>query len=458
MKVRDFSLTYIQSLPHHQAWILAWPMILSNMSVPLMGLADTAMLGHLKSSIFLAAVAIGANIIALFYWMFAFLRMGTTSVTAQAMGANKPQLALLHLTQNSIFALVLGIALVVFQSILLPFALWLVAPDEELLQVAKDYCQIRIFSAPAVLMTYVAMGWLLGQKKPKAPLLITVSANIINVALDYLFIVQWQMEAKGAAYATLIAEYTACIFCFFVCWKYVRESTLHITRWLDFGLLRDNMKLSFDLFIRTTALLLVINFFNAQSALLSNDILAANAILFQCVLFIAFFLDGYALAAETMTARAIGSKNLIAFHSASAVTLLYAVAISLGLVLFFGVFGSHIVDLLTSIKDVAALAKAHLFWLILMPLISVWCYSFDGIFIGAGQAKIMRNNMLLAVFLGFFPVWWVTRPLGNHGLWLAFAVFNGFRGVSLALAYVKLSFREDWINERGKRRHVASED
>ncbi len=450
MKAPRFSLTYIQTLPHDQAWKLAWPMILSNMSVPLMGLADTAMLGHLESSIFLAAVAIGANIIALFYWMFAFLRMGTTSVTAQAMGANRPALAMLHLTQNAIFALVLGFALIAFQSLLLPMALWLIAPDEELLTVAKEYCQIRIFSAPAVLITYVATGWLLGQKKPKAPLIITVTANVINVVLDYLFIVHWQLEAKGAAYATLIAEYTACILSLLACAHYIKGKGLRKARWFDLKLLRENMQLSFDLFIRTTALLLVINFFNAQSALISNDVLAANAILFQCVLFIAFFLDGYALAAETMTARAIGAKNISAFHSASAVTLLYAVGISFCLVGFFGIFGSQIVDLLTDIKTVATTAKAHLFWLIIMPLVSVWCYALDGIFIGAGQAKTMRNTMLMAVFLGFFPVWLATRGLGNHGLWLAFVAFNGFRGVSLALAYVNLSLRRGWLNEREK--------
>jgi len=422
-------------------------MIVSNMSVPLMGLADTAMLGHLESPVFLGAVAIGSNIIALLYWMFAFLRMGTTSITAQAIGAQQSHLALLHLSQNTVLAIVAGLVLIVLQSLIVPFALWLIAPEQALMTVARDYCQIRIYSAPAVLITYVAMGWLIGLKKPKIPLAITVLSNLLNVGLDYLFIVHWQMDARGAAIATLIAEYVACLGSLLCIGSILKRNQWPLTQWFDLTHLRHNLSLNANLFIRTLALMFAINFFNAQSAQFGNDVLAANAILLQCVLFVAFFLDGYALAAETMTAQAIGARNQKAFHEASAVTSLSAIGITLLLSSFFFLFGNVVIDLLTSMDHVATTAKQHMPWLIIMPLVSVWCYALDGIFVGAGQARIMRNSMLFSLILGFIPFWWLLRFLDNHGLWLAFIIFNGYRGISLAFAYYRLTRQNNWLNK-----------
>ncbi len=434
----------LRALPHRKAWLLAWPMILSNISVPLMGLADTAMLGHLDDPIYLGAVAIGSNIVALLYWMFSFIRMGTTSVTAQAMGAHNPQLATLHLTQSSFLGLIFGIALVALQAIAIPFAIWLIAPDDTLRSLASDYCNIRIYSAPAVLITYAAIGWLIGLGKTKLPLIITVSSNLLNIGLDYLFIVHWQWDVKGAAYATLIAEYTGCItgllFAAYLC----VSRQWPIPRALDLRLLKESLHLSADLFFRTLAILLVINFFNAQSAHYGNAVLAANAILFQGMLFAAFFLDGYALAGETLTANAIGSRDIGRFHRASAVTCISALVIAALLTLGFWCFGEHLITLLTDIPDVTHAAIQYLPWLILIPLASVSAYAFDGIFIGAGHTRTMRNTMLISVLGIFFPAWWAFQFWGNHGLWFAFILFNISRGITLGYAYLQISKRQLW--------------
>ncbi|MFL0800308.1 MAG: MATE family efflux transporter [Agarilytica sp.] len=439
--------THIQgfgSLPHKQAWLLAWPMILSNISVPLMGLADTAMLGHLDNPIYLGAVAIGSNIIALLYWMFSFLRMGTTSVTAQAMGAKQPQLATLHLLQSGFLGLVFGLLLVAVQAIAIPFAIWLIAPDEALRSLASDYCNIRIYSAPAVLITYAAIGWLVGLGKTKLPLIIIASSNLLNIGLDYLFIVHWQWDVKGAAYATLIAEYTGCItgllFAAYLC----ISRSWPIPRSLDLRLLKESLHLSADLFFRTLAILLVINFFNAQSAHYGNAVLAANAILFQGMLFAAFFLDGYALAGETLTANAIGSRDIHRFHRASAVTGVSALLIAAILTLGFLACGEHLIRLLTDITEVSNTAIQYLPWLILIPLASVGAYAFDGIFIGAGHTRTMRNTMIFSVIGIFFPAWWAFQCWGNHGLWFAFILFNISRGITLAYAYYRISKRQLW--------------
>lgn len=435
----------LRALPHKHAWHLAWPMIVSNISVPLMGLADTAMLGHLPNPVYLGAVAIGSNIIALLFWMFGFLRMGTTGATARAVGANQPSLATQHFTQNALLALLLGIGLVALQSLAIPTILWIIAPDDSLQTLAMEYCSIRIYSAPAVLISYVAMGWMIGLGITKYPLAITIAANLLNIGLDYCFIVLWQMDVKGAATATLIAEYFSCFCALATILFILRKKGWRLVRHINFNELKATLKLNADLFLRTMALLLVITFFNAQSALFGNSTLAANAILFQCSLFVAFFLDGYALAAETLSARAIGGRKIAQFHQASAVCGLNSLGIALMLTLLFWGFGEGIIDALTNIKEVASTAKLHLVWLIALPLVSVWAYTLDGIFIGAGHMRTMRNAMMISVLCVFFPAWWLTLSWGNHGLWFAFSIFNLSRGITLTYAYFRRSKHQLWL-------------
>ena len=413
-------------------------MIVSNISVPLMGLADTAMLGHLDNAIYLGAVAIGSNIIALLYWMCAFLRMGTTSVTAQASGAGSSQRIMLHLSQNAMLALVLGALLMMLQTLLIPAAIALMGPQQGLADLALSYCSLRIYSAPAVLLTFVATGWLLGLGKPKIPLLITVSSNVLNIGLDYLFIVVWQWDVRGAAWATLIAEYVACLSALLAIVLVTKQQGWRIQRWFEWASLKASLNLSADLFVRTLILLFAFNFFNAQSARLGTDVLAANAILFQFTLFVSFFLDGYALAAETLTARAIGARDTLAFHRAAAVTSVSALGIAALLSLGFACLGPAAINLLTSIESVATIATAHIGWLILIPLASVGAYALDGIFIGAGHTRTMRDMMLVSVIFAYLPIWWLFRSWGNHGLWLAFVVFNLSRGITLAIAYPRI--------------------
>lgn len=403
------------------------------------------MLGHLPNPAYLGAVAIGSNIIALLYWMFGFLRMGTTGATARAVGANQPSLASQHFTQNALLALFLGIGLVALQSLAIPAILWVITPDESLQILAMEYCSIRIYSAPAVLVSYVAMGWMIGLGLTKYPLIITIAANLLNIGLDYCFIVLWQMDVKGAATATLIAECFSCICALITILFILHQKGWKLTRHIDIDEIKTTLKLNADLFLRTIALLFVINFFNAQSALFGNSTLAANAILFQCSLFVAFFLDGYALAAETLTARAIGGRKITQFHQASAVCGLNSLGIALVLTLLFWGFGDGIVDALTNITEVASTAKLHLIWLIALPLVSVWAYTLDGIFIGAGHMQTMRNTMIISVLCGFFPTWWLTQSWGNHGLWFAFIVFNLVRGVTLAFAYFRRSKYQLWL-------------
>ncbi|VUD64169.1 DNA damage-inducible protein F [Thalassocella blandensis] len=423
-------------------------MIISNMSVPIMGMADTAMLGHLEQASFLAAATLGTNVVALCYWMFAFLRMSTTSATARGEGSSNVVDATQQLNANLWIAFFGGILLLALQTLLLPWVMTLMTQDAELYALALDYCHIRIYSAPAVLLTYVAMGWLIGMKHTKVALLITVFANALNVLLDYVFIVRLDFDVQGAAAATLIAEYTACVIAlgFVLKQLYRRQLLQYLGKKIHRELFLSTFSVNSDLFLRTLAILFTFNFFHAQGAAFGDDILAANAIIIQWVLFTAFFLDGYALAAETLTANAVGARDERRFHYASFAALWASFVIALGITLVYALCYRWALPLFTSIPSVQTQVMEYSFWLLAMPLISTWCYALDGIYVGAGKTRVMRNHMAAALFIVFLPAWWIFKPLHNHGLWLAIVLFNGFRGLSLGLAYWTLSRRHAWFS------------
>jgi len=438
-------------LPHRQAFHMAWPMILSNISAPLMGIADTAMLGHLGSALYLGAVAIGANIIAFLFWIFAFLRMGTTSFVGRAWGADDmPQLQL-KLGQSLLLAVVAGLLLIALQGLIVPLAVYLMAPDPEIAALAARYCHIRLSAAPAVFVTFVVIGLLIGLQNTRIPLLITVSSNALNIGLDYLFIVHFDWASDGAAVATLIAEVGACGCAVYLGWRTLRQTfgqQVSLPSWRelsDFPAWAQLISLNRDLFIRTALLLFIFNFFTAQSGQLGPIVLAANAILMQLVLFQAFGLDGYAHAAEAMGARALGARQLADFMRACAASAGAGLLMAVAVTVIFLLTREPLIHLFTDLPDVRRSASAHFHWLALFPIVSVWTYMFDGIFIGAGRTRILLRSMLICVFLVFLPLWWLSRGLGNHGLWMTFVMFNAARGASLAVAFYTLSVRRSWF-------------
>ena len=447
----DFKHPYLKDLPHRQAWNMAWPMILSNISSPLMGVADTAMLGHLDSALYLGAVAIGANILAFLFWGFAFLRMGTTSFTGRALGADQPAHLQLQLGQSLVLAVVSGAALIALQWLIVPIAISLMAPNPEIAELASRYCHIRMSAAPAVLVGYVMIGLLIGLQNTRLPLVITVASNLLNIVLDYAFIVVFDWKSDGAAYASLIAELSAGALAVWMGLYALKRHFGTQLAWPSLSQLFNTqgwmalLKLNGDLFVRTSLLLFIFNFFTAQSGQLGPDILAANAILMQLVLFQSFGLDGYAHAVEAMGARALGAKDYPGFFKACAASATAALVMALMVAAVLAGIQTPLVAMFTDISEVALQVNTYYHWLIIIPLVSVWTYLFDGIFIGAGKTRIMLLTMLIAVFCGFLPLWWYSRPWGNNGLWLSFIIFNAIRGASLGRAFYTLSARDKWF-------------
>ena len=431
---------------NHNIWRLAWPMIISNLSVPILGLVDTAILGHLEDAQFLVAVAIGSSILSFLYWGFGFLRMGTTGFAAQAYGAEQHNRSRLIIGQSLILGLVLGLSVVCLSPMLLSVGLRLIVPPMGSEELAASYVQIRIFSAPAVLMNYAIIGWMIGHQNTRWPLIIMLFTNSINLALDFLLIVGLDMNSDGAAIATLIAEYSGCGLALYLLKRQLhrRPGSLDIQsllRWQDY---RELIVVNRHLFVRTLILLASFAFFTAQGAKQGEVIVAANVILIHLLTLTAFGMDGFAHAAEAMVGAAVGKKDGKLFLSVCYHSAFWSLVTALAFTLLFLIAGPAIIGLLTSIAAVKAAAIQYLPWLLVLPLISVWGYLFDGIFIGATQTAAMQTTMIYAATLVYLPTWYFGQYWGNHGLWFALIAFNAARGLFLGFCFYRFNQQQRW--------------
>jgi MATE family multidrug resistance protein len=427
-------------------WGIAWPAIVSNISIPLLGLVDAALLGHLDNPRHLAAVAVGGAILSFLYWGFSFLRMGTTGDVARAYGERDDQRALIAMGRAALIALVIAALLLLLQSPLLKLGLSLMAPQETIRGLAGDYAGIRLMSAPAVLLTYVAVGWFIGRQDTRWPMAILILTNLINIALDALFILGFDMASRGAALATVCAEYCGLAFAAFGLLRSGLPPMTAAARTaiLDVRRLRSVLASNSELFVRTLTLLFAFAFFTAAGERLGATIVAANAIMMQFLLFSAFALDGFAYAAEGLAGEALGSGDPARFHRVARRCALWSAGTALLISALILAGRPWLFPQLTSLPAVLAVMQAQGLWLVLMPLVSAPSYLLDGVFVGAGATRPMMLTMLFSAIV-YLLTWYIGRALGNDGLWLAFAVFNTTRGVSLAGCYLLITRRDRWL-------------
>jgi len=418
-------------------WKLAWPIILSNVTVPLLGLVDTAVVGHLPDSRYLAAVTLGATLFSFLYWGFGFLRMGTTGLTSQAVGREDDSEVRLLLAQSLVMACAIGIVLILLSKPLIDFGLWLLDGSEAAMSLAASYAHIRIFSAPAVLANYAILGWFIGQQKTRITLAILLLTNGVNIALDLLFVVGFGLASDGVAWASLIADYSALAFGLWRVAVHCRGLGGELSRralraWSHYSAL---LRVNRHLFVRTLGLLFAQAFFTAQGADFGDTTLAANAVLLQFIMLTSFALDGFANAAEALTGRSVGRRAWDDFGDAVRAAGKLSLMVAGVAMLVFAVGGGHLIALLTDLPEVRATAAEYLPWMIAMPAIAVWSYLLDGVFIGATESRAMRDTVWLAIAC-YLPVWWLTRDFGNHGLWFAFLCFTLVRSASLGACYL----------------------
>ncbi|MCE9682690.1 MATE family efflux transporter [Halomonas alkalisoli] len=417
--------------------MLAWPIILSNITVPLLGLVDTAVVGHLPDSRYLAGVTLGATLFSFLYWGFGFLRMGTTGLTSQAVGRESDSEVRNLLGQSLLMAAAIGTLLILFSRPLISLGLWLLNGSEVATELAAEYAQIRILSAPAVLANYAILGWFLGQQNSRVTLLILVLTNSVNIALDLLFVVGLGMTSDGVAWATVIADYTALTFGLWLVSRQLKllEGRFLRDRLLTLAAYAELFHVNANLFIRTLGLLFAMAFFTSRGAVQGDTVLAANAVLLQFIMLTSYALDGFAHAAEAIVGRSVGRRRWDEFATAVRTAAWFSLATAGIASLAFALGGHYLIALLTGLPEVRATAGSYLPWMVAMPLIAVWSYLLDGVFIGATAIREMRNSIFIGL-AAYFPIWWATQSLGNHGLWLAFLTFSLVRSAVLAGYYL----------------------
>lgn len=421
---------------HRAVFALALPMVFSNVTTPLLGLVDTWVIGHLGQAWFLGGVSVGATLINLLFWLLGFLRMSTTGLTAQAQGAASAEGQMDTLARALGLAVGLGLALLLLVLPFLPAIIGLSGGSPEVQVYAGDYVSVRIWSAPAALCNLVIMGWLLGMQDARSPMLLLILSNLVNMVLDAWFVLGLGWQVRGVAAASLLADYSSLGVGLWLVSRRLRQLSAEVwqgawSRWWQWPAVRRLLGLNRDIFIRSLCLQLCFAFMTLQGARLGDVAVAANAVLLNFLMLISYGLDGFAYAVEAMVGRAIGRRDRQGLREAIVLNLGWALLIALAFALGFALGGRQLIAHITDLPAVIAEANRQLPWLIFMPLLAVWCFLLDGVFIGATRAREMRNSMLVAVFAGFFPVWWLCQGWGVAALWAAMAALMTGRGLTL---------------------------
>jgi multidrug resistance protein, MATE family len=427
------------ALTHRAVLAIAVPIVISNVSTPLIGIVNTAIVGRIPSPVYIGAVAVGALIFTFAFWGFGFLRMGTTGLTAQAFGAGDNDELAAGLGRALLIAAAAGVGLILLQWPIRECAFALVGASPEVERVARGYFNVRIWSGPATLANYALLGWFIGLGRTKIGLVLQLVLNLTNVVLDALFVLGFGWGVPGVALGTVLAEYVAAVVGIMIALDYVRRFGGHwsLQRILSRVQLERAFFVNSDIMIRSLALLAAFGWFLAQGARQGNVILAGNSILMQFIEVCAFFLDGFAFAAEALVGRAVGAAQRAGLTAAVRITTIWAAGIAVLLTLVLFAFGHSFIDGLTVDTSARAAARAYLPWAAAVPLLGIWAFQLDGIFIGATRTADMRNAMLVSLAV-FLLAWRLLVPFGNAGLWAAFYVHYVARAGSLLYYYPAL--------------------
>ena len=424
---------------HRRVWRLAAPIILSNLSVPLLGVVDTAVVGHLPEPYYLGAVAVGALIFTFVYWGFGFLRMGTTGLTAQAWGGDRGDEVPAILYRALLTAFALGAAIILLQKPIGAVAFSLLEASSEVERQGSAYFAIRIWSAPAALANYAVLGWFLGLQNAKVPLALQIFLNGVNISLDLVFVLVLGWQVEGVALATVIAEYSGlALGLLFVLHRLTGARAVDTAQLFDPVRFKHMFAINRDIFIRTLCLIFCFAYFTAQSAKLGDVVLGANAVLMNFLALLSHGLDGFAHAAEALVGGAAGARHRQGFRRAVSVSVFWACIVAALFAVTFWVGGNRLIAILTGLQSVRETAAQYLPWLIVAPFLSVWAFLLDGIFLGTTRTAELRNAMIFSTVVYVISVQFALPALGNHGLWLALSGLMVLRGASLGAYYPRV--------------------
>ena len=417
---------------------IAVPMTLASATTPLLGVVATAVIGRLGEAHTLGAVAMSSVVFDCLFWLFAFLRMGTVALTAQALGSGDVAEERTTLLRALLLAAAIGLTLIVLQVPLSAGIYRLMGASAEVTRAAETYFAVRIWSAPFALANYVLLGWFVGLARARTALALQVAINLINVSVIVVLVLGFGYGVAGAALGAVLAEALGTATGLVIAARIVGARKPDIGRVLDRARLLRMFLINRDIMIRTAALIAAWMFFAAQGARAGDVVLAANSVLNNLVMIGAFFLDGFASAAEQLCGRAVGARDRAAFSRSVKLSLSWGFGFGIAATLAFLAVGPWLIDLMTASADVRVAARAYLVYAALASVIGTFAFTYDGIYIGATWTRDMRNLMIVTIAL-YFAAWWLTRPLGNTGLWIAILVFLGSRGALQAARYPALA-------------------
>ena len=418
------------NLRDRQILLLAVPSIVSNITVPLLGMIDVAIVGHMGSPVYIGAVAVGSMIFNLVYWLFGFLRMGTSGMTAQAYGRRDLLEVARTLVRSALVALSIALLLIVFQVPLRWLMFWLIGPTADVIPFATTYFGIVIWGAPASLGLFSLMGWYIGMQNTRIPMFVSIMQNVVNIVASLLLVYGLGMKIEGVAFGTVIAQYAGLLVAVGLLakyyWRVIRG------RWNKMGgqwRVAAFYKTNRDIFLRTLCLVTVNLYFTAAGARSGAVVLSVNTVMLQLYLLFSYFMDGCAYAGEAMSGRFYGAQNRQAFDETLRHLFGWMAVVTVSYTLLYIAGGTQIVSLLTDEPQVRALAREYIWWAWLIPAAGAVAFIWDGVFIGLTATRGMLVSTFVSM-LTFFAVYWLAMDtLGNHGLWLAQVVYLAMRGI-----------------------------
>lgn len=422
---------------------LAIPNIISNITIPLLGLVDMILMGHLSSHIYIGATTLGATIFSVLYSFFSFLRAGTTGFTAQSYGANDTTEISYSLYRSIFIAIIASLLILCIQNPIAKLSIIILGGDD-LINLTITYFFVRIWAAPANMLLYCLNGWFIGMHNTKIPMIIAIIINVLNIAFSIFFVIVMKQDVVGVALGTVIAQYcgliTAIIFLFSKYKNYLIK--IDLDKLLNINKIKRFFKVNTDLMIRSILLVITIAFFNSQSKKLGYEVLTINSILLQLFYIFSYFTDGFAYAGEALVGKYIGAKDSKSLRSVVKHLFKWGAIISVPFAILYAVFPDTFVIMISDDSLILEEIQAYYIYMVLIPVITFAAFIWDGIYIGATASKAIRNTMIISSIVVFLPLWYFLMPVyGNHGLWIAFLGFMLARGISMTFFAKKSIFQ-----------------
>ncbi len=418
---------------------LAVPSIISNITVPLLGLVDVAIVGHIGDAAYIGAIAVGSMLFNVVYWLFGFLRMGTSGMTSQALGRRDLAEVMRLLVRSLTIGVVIGLLFVVLQHLVIGCGLWAMSPEADVMELARRYCRVCIWGAPAVLGLYGFTGWYIGMQNTRIPMAVSLIQNVVNIVASLMLVFYGRMTVEGVALGTVIAQWWGFLMAVLFFRLHYRRLGNYDFRSNLFAAepLRRFFSLNKDIFLRTVCLVAVNLFFTAAGSREGTLVLAVNTLLMTLFTLFSYFMDGFAYAAEALVGKYYGAGNRETFRRVVRCVLLDGTVVAVAFTLLYIIGGDRFLGLLTSDGRVVAASGSYFWWAVLIPLSGMAAFVFDGIFVGITRSKSMFLSTVIASAV-FFVLYLLLHPMmGNHALWLAFLIYLIVRGAVLSYIYLE---------------------